>query len=107
MISLSSNRDFQRAYRKGKCLVNPILVTYIRRNGGNSCRIGITASKKVGNAVKRNRVRRLIREAYRQMPPLTKKGYDIVFVARVKTFFVKSTQVAKVMQRQLKEGQIL
>ena len=51
-------------------------------NGLNVNRLGITVSKKVGNAVKRNRIRRHIFEAYRLNEQKLKVGYDFVFVAR-------------------------
>ena len=55
---------------------------YVRRNGTNSNRLGITASKKVGGAVQRNRARRRLKEIYRTNLYRLKKGYDIVIIAR-------------------------
>ena len=48
----------------------------------NHLRFGITVSKKVGKSVQRNRVKRLVREAFRQLRPGIKAGYDIVVVGR-------------------------
>ncbi len=70
--------------------------------------MGITTSKKIGNAVERNRSRRVIRAAFRDIFPSVKGGYDIVFVARSKTGYLKSTDVSKVMNKHLaKAGVIL
>ena len=99
-LTLNQNRDFVRLYRRGASLVNPILVTYCQKNRRGARRIGITATKKVGNAVQRNRCRRVIREAFRQQPPIT-GGFDIVFVARGRTLAYKSTQLAPIMARHL------
>lgn len=78
------------------------------RGGGRAAlRAGITTSKKIGNAVKRSRSRRVIREALRQWAPRIKPGYDFVFVARGKTPFVKSTDVAKAMGKHLKDAGVL
>ncbi len=66
--------------------------------------MGITTSKKIGNAVERNRCRRVIRAAFRDLIPQISDGYDFVFVARTKTKFVKSTQVKTVMLQQLKKA---
>jgi len=51
-------------------------------NGLNVNRLGITVSKKVGNAVKRNRIRRHIYEAFRLIEADLKSGYDFVIVAK-------------------------
>jgi ribonuclease P protein component len=105
--SINENRDFRRIYAKGKPFVHPLLVSYIMKSRGNGVRVGITTSKKTGNAVKRNRSRRLIREAFRVLGPGIKPGYDFVFVARSKTPFVKSPDVLRVMERQLKNAGVM
>ncbi len=102
--TLKLNKDFKRLYGRGKSFVHPVLVTYIMRNRTGYCRIGITTGKKVGNAVERNRARRVILAAFRQLLPEITGGYDLVFVARSKTPFVKSTDICKVLERQLKEA---
>lgn len=83
-VSLKTNRDFKSLYRSGKSSVNPYLVIYCRKNRGPKSRLGISVSTKVGKAVRRNRVRRLIREAYRLSEDRLIPGYDIVVVARVR-----------------------
>lgn len=98
-ISLTENRDFKRLYHRGKNQVHSLLVTYVMKNRLGVNRVGITTSSKIGNAVKRNRARRIIRAAYREMDVAC--GYDIVFAARGRTTAVKSRDVAKVMRRQL------
>ena len=95
--TLKTNSDFRRAYARGKSYTNPALVMYVRKNRAGSCRIGITASKKIGNAVQRNRARRVIREAFRQIKLPLKSGFDIVFVARTKTVYKKSTEIYDIM----------
>lgn len=107
ILSLSENKDFRRIYARGKSFVAPILVTYVLKNRCNHVRVGITTSKKIGNAVKRNRSRRVIRAAFREIAPNIKDGYDIIFVARARTPFVKSTDIIKVAESQLKQAGIL
>lgn len=97
--SLNSNRDFRRIYARGKYLAHPLLVTYVSKNRLGYNRLGITASKKIGNAVKRNRARRIIRRAYQENEVLLKRGYDIILVARGKTVFSKSTELTPVFFR--------
>ena len=63
--SLKKNADFQKVYNEGVSFANKYLVMYVRKNGTDGNRLGISVSKKVGNSVVRHRVTRLIRESYR------------------------------------------
>ena len=99
--TLNENRDFMRLYRRGKNQVHPLLVTYCQKNRGKNLRVGITATKKVGNAVRRNRAKRVIRAAYRQLEPDLPGGWDLVFVARSRTPDVKMQQICRVMETHL------
>ena len=99
---ITGNRDFQRIYRRGRSCVSPGLVTYILKNKNNNLRIGITTSKKVGKAVRRNRSRRVIRAAFSHLDISPSAPYDIIFVARTKTSFLKSYEVERYMREHLK-----
>ena len=79
---LNQNRDFRRIYAKGRAFVDPALVTYVLKNKQGCVRCGITASKKIGCAVVRNRTRRRLKEIYRTHEAAFRSGYDIVVVAR-------------------------
>ena len=106
-VKLNRNSDFKRLYRRGKSLTHPILVTYCIKNRLGINRMGVTVSRKVGKAVQRNRARRVITEAYRQLEPALGKGWDFVFVARTQTIYKKMDEVKNVMKRQLKASGIL
>lgn len=80
--SLKKNKDFQHVYRNGTSQANRYLVMYVLKNQYGKNRLGISASKKVGNSVVRHRVTRLIRESYRLNEMLFKNDLDIVVVAR-------------------------
>ncbi len=95
---LNQNSDFRRLYGRGKSKAHPALVSYVMKNRVGFCRIGITTSKKIGNAVVRNRA---IRAAYAEVAPALRGSYDIVFVARSRTAGCKSGDIALVMHRQL------
>ena len=99
--TITSNRDFQRIYRRGRSFVSPVLVTYALKNKNNNLRIGITTSKKVGKAVRRNRSRRVIRAAFYDLGADQSAPYDIIFVARTRTAYVKSQEVEKYMREHL------
>lgn len=100
--TVKENREFSRAYRRGKSCVSPVLVTYALKTKSNVLRYGITTGKKVGNAVKRSRARRVIRASYFQLFDQIHPGYIIIFVARGKTPYVKSQVVQKAMRQHLK-----
>ena len=92
-VTIKSNCDFRR--------------TYVLKNRAGICRIGITTSKKIGNAVERNRARRVIRAAYREIEDKINGNYDFVFVARSRTKYQKGTQIAQLMLSQLKEAGVI
>ena len=96
-VTLKKNFEFRKAYGKGKSFQAPALVLYVMKNRAGICRAGITTSKKIGNAVERNRCRRVIRAAYRTLEPKINGNYDFVFVARGKTKYIKSTDLEKTM----------
>lgn len=107
IVPLTRNNDFRRAYARGKSYVSPVVVVYVIKNRYKMLRVGITTSKKIGNAVHRSRARRVIREAYRQLAGRVRPGVDLVFVARGRTPYVKSTEVQRHMEKQLKAAGVL
>ena len=80
--SLKKNADFQNVYKSGKSFANKYLVMYVKENGLEINRIGISVSKKVGNSVVRHRVKRLILESYRLQEDMFNSGLDMVIIAR-------------------------
>jgi len=80
--SLKKNHQFQFVYKNGKSYANKYMVMYIKENGMDRNRIGISVSKKVGNSVVRHRVKRLIRESYRLHESIFNSGLDLVIVVR-------------------------
>ncbi|MBO5494178.1 MAG: ribonuclease P protein component [Eubacterium sp.] len=101
--TLKENKDFRRAYYRGKSEAGSALVTYAVKSRLPYSRVGITSGKKIGNAVKRNRARRLIRAAFSQYEDRLGGSFDIVFVARTHTTEVKMQTVAAQMEAQLKK----
>lgn len=81
-VTMKRNHEFQRLYHKGKSAASPYLALYCRKSRRGQNRLGFTVGKKVGCAVKRNRVRRRLREIYRLHEGDFRRGYDIVVVAR-------------------------
>ncbi len=96
---LNNNKDFVSLYKKGRSIVSRNVVIYVRQNGLPYNRFGITAGKKVGNAVMRNRAKRIIRQAYRENEILFPLGIDIVFVARRSVAEIKSDQLSVYLRK--------
>lgn len=104
---LKKNYEFKRIYSKGKYAASAYLVIYVLPNRMNLVRHGITASKKVGNAVKRNRIRRLIRENLRLLNDRLINGIDIVVVARKTSEIVSLDIIGKKLRYLLNKLELL
>ncbi len=80
---LKRRNDFRRVFRAGDSFANRQFVVYVfPRTEPHPTRIGISVSKKVGKAVVRNRIKRLIKEVTRQWIPVLKPRTDIVIIVR-------------------------
>lgn len=105
-VSIKENSDFKRLYYRGSSCVKKRLVLYYRKNRFSYNRLGITVSPKVGNAVKRNRIRRLLKENYRLLKGIS-AGYDIVIVARKGAAFANYDEIGKDLKGALYDSGLL
>ena len=78
LVSVKRRNDFKKAYSKGKSFLSKDLVIYASRNFKKGLRVGITTSKKIGNAPQRNRARRIIRESARRVLEKFSGNFDII-----------------------------
>ena len=101
ITAIKNNRDFMNLYRRGKKIDTPLFVIYYRKNRYYEKRLGITVSKKLGNAVKRNRTRRIIREAYRNVEETLNNGWDIVIVAKYKATLMKEKNIEVILRENI------
>ncbi len=79
---LRKKSDFSAIYNRGKSTGDRFVVVFYRPNHLPYNRTGFLASKKVGNSVKRNRARRLMKESYRSFKDKLPQGYDFIIIAR-------------------------
>ena len=79
---LTRKKEFERVFNEGRVFKNNEVVLYVIPNDFLHSRLGLVVSKKVGNAVRRNRAKRLLREAYRLNKHLLKTHVDIIAIPR-------------------------
>ena len=82
IFRLSKSKEYQYTYRKGLKIPGRYLIAYISANDMSENRFGVVASKKVGNAVKRNKAKRQLRALAWESKGKISSGHDIVIIAR-------------------------
>lgn len=80
IYTLKLNYEFKNVLSKGKYYIGNQIIVYFLKNKFNVNRLGIALSSKLCNAVKRNRIKRVIRDCYQKNIKNTISGYDIVIV---------------------------
>jgi len=89
---LIHRRQFQAVFAQGVKTVGPHFVGYAMNGDGEACKLGIAVSRKVGNAVVRNRVKRQVREWFRTHRHLLRPGLQVVIVARASSATLRGSQ---------------
>ncbi len=89
---LTKSKEFKRVLQLGNKIVSPQLVMLSAANAEGGCRFGVIASRKVGGAVTRNRIKRTLREIFRTQP-LVLEG-DLVIIARSAAGFASYKDLA-------------
>ncbi len=103
---LKQNYEFRRAYRKGISTVTPYFILYHIKGRKGKTRLGITTSKKIGSAVKRNRAKRVITAAFFEAAHHITPGFDFVIVARNRILSSKTPEVYSSLISALRKNEL-
>lgn len=104
---MKKNYEFKKVYSEGRYYVEKYTVMYAMKNDADYNKVGYSVSKKVGKAVTRNRVKRLMKENYRVLESDLKKGFDIIFTARPASSAAEFADIKKCMESALIRARIL
>jgi len=104
---LRKNVDFQQARRQGRSWANELLVLNVVPNGLEHSRFGFSASRRLGKAVVRNRVKRLMREAIRQQRERLPAGWDVILIARLPMREASFSAVERALEQLLRHARLL
>jgi ribonuclease P protein component len=96
---LTSSNDFKRVRRMGKSYAHPLVVLITYRNELEKSRFAVSAGRSVGNAVQRNRAKRLLREAVRPLISNIPSGWDVLLLARHPLTEVKCFEAKEAIQQ--------
>jgi ribonuclease P protein component len=107
-LRIKKNKEFQEAFQKGHSFANRQFVVYaLPKEDQDFFRIGLSVSKKVGNAVIRNQIKRYIRQSIFELTDLITHGYDYVIIARKPVAEMDFFDVKKSLTHVLKVGKVL
>lgn len=109
MESLKKNREFKKVYENGRSYATRNLVIYLLNyEKGKKNRYGLSVSKKIGNAVTRNKLKRRLREIIRDCEKEYEfKGYDIIFIARKAVVNLNYHQLKKDVKKLYKKMDLI
>ncbi|TCP20009.1 ribonuclease P protein component [Scopulibacillus darangshiensis] len=105
---LKKNKDFQHVFNKGRSTANRQFVIYVLKCPGREySRIGLSVSKKIGNAVTRNRIKRHVREVLRHLEDKLEMGNDYIIIARKPTAAMSYQESLGSLKHVLKRAKVL
>ena len=104
---LTRSQDFKRVRQSGKSYAHPLIVLVVQANDEMKVRVGVAAGRTVGTAVKRNRAKRLLREAMRPLIPSLASGWDLILIVRPALVSSTLTDTRKALINVLQRAQLI
>ncbi len=104
---LTRSEDFKRVRQFGKSYAHPLVVLIAQTNDEARLRIGVAAGRTVGTAVKRNRAKRLMREAMRTLLPNVASGWDLILIARPALLSSTLTETREALLNLLRRAKLI
>ncbi|QAA23913.1 ribonuclease P protein component [Sporolactobacillus terrae] len=105
---LKKNHEFQIVFQEGKSFANRQFVVYVRKqNGKPYSRLGLSVSKKMGNAVMRNHIKRYIKEIFREFADRLEVGNDYIIISRKPVSTMTHQEMRKSLVHVLKKARVL
>lgn len=105
---VKKNTEFQTIIKSGKSFANREFVLYYKEKPAqNHFRVGISVGKRIGHAVQRNRIKRLIREVFIELEPYIKENVDMIIIARKSVVDKSYHEVKKSILHLLKKEKLL
>lgn len=105
---IKKDNEFQKVFKEGKSFANRQFIVYrYKKEGQEQFRIGLSVSKKVGNAVTRNRIKRYVRQAFLEMKDELQNDMDYVIIARHQAAKIDFHETKKSLQHVLRIARVL
>lgn len=103
---LVKNYEFERVFRQKRFYSSRVLTLYVRPRQDQALRLGIAVAKQVKGSVQRNKVKRWLREVYRQSEADLQPGYDLIMFARLRPEETSYQEIARAWTRLVKKAKI-
>ena len=104
---LRTNEDFLKVYRNGKNYWNRNLTIYVKKNNLHISRFGYSITKKIGNSVVRNKLRRRMKEIVRLNFDCIKPGYDVIIIPKRNTVEIDYKELESAILHLFKNSRLL
>ncbi len=96
--SLKRHKEFRYTYARGRAQSLPLFTLVYAKNRNESVRVGFSVSKRIGNAVQRNRAKRRMRASLSPMLPHLAGGFNVIFVAKPEVLEAPFPELSKQME---------
>ena len=104
---IREEREFRAAFTRGRSYKGDLIVVYVLPRRGEAVRLGFTTVKKIGGAVERNRIKRLLREAAKRLMPNLRPGTDVIVLARTRAAGASLNELVAELEKLLVRAGVL